>query len=125
MSTINYDRLEDWASEFIEDHYFNHGNSEIVVQDGEMYVSFEAPRHTTLGFWLSIEDLARVNGSESDFRELLKERVAVRVDEFDVNETFEEYWSAEFAKQNGFTATGFLKLLNEDRDFFRDVVFKF
>lgn len=125
MSAINYGQLIDWADEFKEDYNLTNGNAETFEQDGEIYVSIEGSRHTTIGFWLSKDDLARVDGSKSDFNELLKDRVSVRVDEFDVNEEFDEYWSADFGRQNGFTARDFLDLLDADRVFFLDAISKF
>ena len=38
--------------------------------------------------------------------------------DFDPDEKFDEYWSREFAARNGFTPSGFLSGLQEDKAYF-------
>ena len=41
--------LFDSVERIIEDYDLEHGNGEVFVQDGQLYVTVEAPNHATIG----------------------------------------------------------------------------
>lgn len=46
-------------------------------------------------------------------------KIIEQLEEFDADERFTEWWSADFAKHNGFTPLQFITMLKEDEETFR------
>lgn len=121
---MNLEEAKVLAEEFLDTYNLNHGNAEIIEQDGDLYASIEARRNTTLGFWMNKNEIDECEGRD-EFIEYLKYRCKIVVNEFDVDEKFNELWDVEFGKHNGFTAREFMELLDRDFEFFEDVAGRF
>lgn len=104
----------DSVERIIEDYDLEHGNGEVFVQDGQLYVTVEAPNHATIG--VNTPLLSSDEGTIA----ALKREMAEAMGEFDGVEKFTEYWSYDFGHHNGFTARGFLDMLLKDERFFHE-----
>jgi len=51
-------------------------------------------------------------------------RTIERLEEFDADERFTEWWSTDFAKHNGFSPSQFIGMLKEDEKTFRNLADK-
>lgn len=98
----------DIAEDIIETYELDYGNSETFVQGNNVFVTVEAPNHATIG-------VAVPNRTD---RIGLARRLAYEMDSFDADEEFDELWSKEFAGRNHFTPSGFLRMLEEDQEYF-------
>ena len=107
---MNDQTLLDTANRIIEEHDLDHGNAEAFIQDGELYMSVEAPNHTVI---------CPVIDSVSDEWDL-RGRLANWMRDFDADDEFNELWSRDFAKHNRRTPSQFINMLQEDQEFFKD-----
>ncbi|MCP6467796.1 hypothetical protein NL473_27310, partial [Klebsiella pneumoniae] len=79
----------------------------------------EAPNHTTLSIELDIEEL---EDEKSGLRFHIFNEYEKHINEFDVDEYFNEIWSQAFGENNQFTPSHFLKILEEDKAYFEKSV---
>ena len=97
------------VEEFIETGSLDHGNSEVFVQNDEIYMVVEAPNNATMGYSVpegsTMEDVYELN--------------IAHMEDFDADDEFTEMWSREFGEHNGFSPSGFLEMLQEDEEYFR------
>lgn len=104
--------LTDKAKELIEQHELDWGNGECFIQrdagHSELYMTLEAPNHATVSVTVPAE------ADEKGLRRAMADGLL----DFDPDEEFDEYWSREFAARNGFTPSGFLSGLQEDKAYF-------
>lgn len=107
--------LTDKAKELIEQHELDWGNGECFIQRdagrserSELYMTLEAPNHATVSVTVPAE------ADEKGLRRAMADGLL----DFDPDEKFDEYWSREFAARNGFTPSGFLSGLQEDKAYF-------
>lgn len=99
------------ATEFIEKYDLDHGNSEVYIQDDNLYMVVEAPDH-----WTTLLSIPIDNVSE----ESIIDSFIVRVNELDVDEYFDELWGS----VPEFTPSQFMKMLQDDLKFYENVVDK-
>ena len=104
--------LADHAWWLLKDYGLTHGNTEVSLQNGNLYVTMEAPNHATISLNVPV--------MESDEKTImnLKAEMIDRMGRFDADEEFTELWSKEFAEHNGFTPSGFMKMLQDDEKHF-------
>lgn len=107
--------LTDKAKELIEQHELDWGNGECFIQRdagrserSELYMTLEAPNHATVSVTVPAE------ADEKGLRRAMADGLL----DFDPDEEFDECWSREFAARNGFTPSGFLSGLQEDKAYF-------
>ena len=104
--------LTDKAKELIEQHELDWGNGECFIQrdagHSELYMTLEAPNHATVTVTVPAE------ADEKGLRRAMADGLL----DFDPDEEFGECWSREFAARNGFTPSGFLSGLQEDKAYF-------
>ena len=107
--------LTDKAKELIEQHELDWGNGECFIQRdagrserSELYMTLEAPNHATVSVTVPAE------ADEKGLRRAMADGLL----DFDPDEEFGECWSREFAARNGFTPSGFLSGLQEDKAYF-------
>lgn len=98
------------VEDFMEEAYLNHGNSEVFIQRDEIYMTVEAPNNSTMGYAVPIG---------STMEDVYKLNVA-HMEDFDADDEFNEFWSGEFGRHNGFTPGSFLEMLKEDEEYFRN-----
>lgn len=106
--------LVDSAERLLEDYDLSHGNSEVILQDRDLYVTVEAPNHATISVNTPVME------SDEETIGNLKTEMARSMGDFDADERFNEYWSKDFAEHNGFTPSGFLTMLQKDERHFHD-----
>lgn len=105
--------------QFLSDYELNFGNAEVVnSQDGEVFMTIEAPNHTTLSV---IFDSGNIRGIELGLDTIIYEKVNDVISDFDVDETFVELWSETFGNHNSFTPRTFINVLEEDEAYFYEV----
>ncbi|MDG0820669.1 hypothetical protein M4L90_12140 [Staphylococcus equorum] len=126
MTTINtIDELKENIEYFNENHDLTHGNSEVFGQrNGDYYIYsvIEGTNHTTLNIMFDEQQInAMLNGQ---FITTLKTEYQKVIADFDVDETFNELWSMDFAEHNSFTPRSFIEILEEDKAHFEDLTFE-
>ena len=99
------------ATECIEKYDLDHGNSEVYIQDDNLYMVVEAPDH-----WTTLLSIPIDNVSE----ESIIDSFIVRVNELDVDEYFDELWGS----VPEFTPSQFIRMLQDDLKFYENVVDK-
>lgn len=102
--------------EYIIDH-LSFGNSEVVVNDDQVDVTIEAPNHTTLVVQFLGNEVQKL---KEKFMTTYATRAIQVIDSFDPDDTFNEVWSKKFAEHNHFTPSGFIRILEEDQQFFKE-----
>lgn len=96
------------AQDIIDRYELDYGNAEICPQGDEVYITVEAPNNSTVTAYVP---------NDADRKHIL-ETLVRRMLEFDADDEFDELWSAEFGKHNGFTPSRFLRMLIEDMEYF-------
>lgn len=102
--------------EYSIDH-LSFGNSEVVVNDDQVDVTIEAPNHTTLVVQFLGNEVQKL---KEKFMTTYATRAIQVIDSFDPDDTFNELWSKKFAEHNHFTPSGFIRILEEDQQFFKE-----
>ena len=108
---------ENVATEIIEKYDLDYGNSEIYFSGTHMDVTIEALNHSTVTVTIPLDHELTEGEIDSQIR---KEMGKVAMD-FDAEETFEELWSPEFSEHNNMSAFTFVKILQEDEEFFQEL----
>ena len=114
---INYKKI---AEKFIEDNELNYGNAEVVgFRNGDFYidVTVEAPNNWTNTISICVISLP----NKQDFQEELKKEFRDMALDINVDSYFNDLWSSSFAKHNNFTASEFLKMLVQDKEFYKNI----
>jgi hypothetical protein len=101
----NVEELVDWIT--TAHHCFS-----VDIEDNGLYV--QAPNSSDV--FVSIAENDEINDILS--------RTIERFDDFDADEQFMELWNADFAKDNGFTPSQFIKMLQEDEASLRELADK-
>ena len=102
------------AEDLIEDYELDFGNAETFIQDGCLYVSIEAPNNATFSLWVNdIKDETPVQCRKEIMQAMID---AMR--DFDPEEEFDEIWSPDFSSHNGISPFKFVKMLEEDAEYF-------
>ena len=106
------------VQDLLDEYDLSHGNSDVLLQGGELGVNVEAPNHTIICLHVPI--------TESDEETIgnLKAKMIAQMGRFDADEEFNELWSREFAEHNGFTPSGFMRMLQKDEEHFHFVGFR-
>ncbi|WP_241964986.1 hypothetical protein [Staphylococcus simulans] len=115
---ISVDLIE-VISEFNDDLGLTGINSEVYKEGDSIFSVIEAPNHTTLHIQLNIEEL---KNEKSGLRFYIFNEYEKHINEFDVDDYFNELWSQEFGEHNHFTPSQFLKILEEDKAYFEKSV---
>lgn len=108
--------------EVLYEHDLQHGNEEVYEQNGSIIMMMEGPEHTTLQVWFEESDVEQLH---TDFKQTVATHVAKTVQSFNVDDEFEELWSADFGRHNNFTPTDFMEILNNDKAHFDSVIVNF
>ena len=106
------------AQDLLDEYDLSHGNSEVLIQDGRLSVTMEAPNHATINLNVPVME------SDEETIGNLKTEMIDRMSRFAADEEFNELWSPEFAEHNGFTPSGFMKMLQEDENHFHAAGFQ-
>ena len=114
---------------FTEANDLNHGNGEYYETEDGVIWTVEAPNNTTVMADFRGSDTKKIEKLllEEKYIEainLTKDRLYSTLICFDKNEEFNDLWSVEWGEHNNFTAYGFMEMLKEDEDYFRDVAKK-
>lgn len=104
--------IETIASE----NYMLGNNSEFYEQDNEIYASFEEENHSMVRIWFDIDVLDELNSVE--VLSYVLSTIIYRLRQFDAEEEFNELWSTDFGKHNGYTAFEFVEMLKADEQQF-------
>jgi len=98
-----------WLLEFIE----NSGNFRVFDKEEDNF-TIEAPNNAT--WQIQFE-------KDSEVNEIVSKTIK-QLEEFDADERFTEWWSADFAKHNGFTPSQFIRMLQEDEASFKELAMR-
>lgn len=94
-------------------------NSDVYKSKDSIVSIIEAPNHTTIPIQLNIEDL---KDNRNNFISFVIKEYQISLESFDVDEIFNELWSESFGKHNNFKPSEFLRILEQDKAYFEQVL---
>ena len=135
-SLAKYEKLPDLfntikiaGQRFIDHHNLAHSNSEVDVCDDGVIIVVEAPGNTILSLDMRDDfELFEALLNEEDKQKrvtLIHDRIKglfiEAVNDFDVDDEFDELWSSDFSSHNNLSAREFIDILSSDQTFFEEV----
>jgi len=114
---IEYGNL---ADEFLEKHNLKYGNEDITIfRNGNLYIEItvESPNNWTNSFRIDIEDLP----NKDNFIKEMEEEFCRMVSCLNADDSFNDLWTKDFARENNFTAKGFIEMLDADMEFLENI----
>ncbi|SUL87597.1 hypothetical protein [Staphylococcus aureus] len=94
-------------------------NSEVFIEDDVIFSVIESPNHTTITINLNVNDLKE--NKDSIISYILHQYQKI-IQEFDIDEVFNELWSDDFANRNQFKPSEFIKILESDMEYFNNAI---
>lgn len=109
------------AENIIDRYLLDYNNAEVYLQEGILYMTVEAPNHATIGVDINLNDWI-LNKRVAE--KIILKAIVERIRTFDADDEFDDLWSTEFGRHNGFRASEFIKMLQEDEKFFKECAVK-
>ena len=109
------------AENIIDRYLLDYNNAEVYLQEGILYMTVEAPNHATIGVDINLNDWSL---NEKIAEKIILKAIVERIRTFDADDEFDDLWSTEFGRHNGFRASEFIGMLQEDEAFFKDCAVK-
>lgn len=94
-------------------------NSEVIVDNDEIISTIEADNNTTISVIFDIYEL-KLNSLE--LKSFILNSYMMAIESFDIDEEFNKLWSPSFGKHNNFTPREFMKILEEDYQYFKNQI---
>jgi hypothetical protein len=95
-------------------------NSEVIVDNDEIISTIEkADNNTTISVIFDIYEL-KLNSLE--LKSFILNSYMMAIESFDIDEEFNKLWSPSFGKHNNFTPSEFMKILEEDYQYFKNQI---
>ncbi|MCW0257232.1 hypothetical protein [Staphylococcus aureus] len=94
-------------------------NSEVFIEDDVIFSVIESPNHTTITINLNVNDLKE--NKDSIISYILHQYQKI-IQEFDIDEVFNELWSDDFVNRNQFKPSEFIKILESDMEYFNNAI---
>jgi hypothetical protein len=94
-------------------------NSEVIVDNDEIISTIEADNNTTISVIFDIYEL-KLNSLE--LKSFILNSYMMAIESFDIDEEFNKLWSPSFGKHNNFTLSEFMKILEEDYQYFKNQI---
>ncbi|MDW3023419.1 hypothetical protein [Ligilactobacillus salivarius] len=115
---LTNEEIEHLARRIINYYWLDYNNAEIELQENELYMFVEAPNHATVGVSVDLTDL--VLNDKKMAKKIILKAIAERIRTFSADDEFDEIWSAEFGRHNGFRPSEFIQMLQEDEEYFKE-----
>lgn len=112
------EKIIDMIETIASKNYMLGDNSELYEQDNGIYAIFEEENYSTITIWFDLDELEDANSVEVLSHVLYT--IIYRLRKFDAEEEFNELWSDEFGKHNGYTAFEFVEMLKADEQQFHE-----
>ena len=119
--TLTNQEIKSLAENIIDRYLLDYNNAEVYLQEGILYMTVEAPNHATVGLDINLNDWSL---NEKIAEKIILKAIVERIRTFDADDEFDDLWSTEFGRHNGFRASEFIKMLQEDETFFKDCAVK-
>ncbi|HDZ8777270.1 TPA: hypothetical protein RUV26_002475, partial [Staphylococcus aureus] len=94
-------------------------NSEVFIEDDVIFSVIESPNHTTITINLNVNDLKE--NKDSIISYIINQYQKI-IQEFDIDEVFNELWSDDFSNRNQFKPSEFIKILESDMEYFNNAI---
>lgn len=115
--TLTNQEIKSLAENIIDRYLLDYNNAEVELQEGILYMTVEAPNHATIGVDVNLNDWV-LNKRVTE--KIIIKAIVEQIRTFDADDEFDELWSIEFSRHNGFRASEFIGMLQEDEAFFKD-----
>ena len=119
--TLTNQEIKSLAENIIDRYLLDYNNAEVYLQEGILYMTVEAPNHATVGLDINLNDWSL---NEKIAEKIILKAIIERIRTFDADDEFDDLWSTEFGRHNGFRASEFIKMLQEDEEFFKECAVK-
>lgn len=94
-------------------------NSEVFIEYDVIFSVIESPNHTTITINLNVNDLKENKNSIISY--IINQYQKI-IQEFDIDEVFNELWSDDFSNRNQFKPSEFIKILESDMEYFNNAI---
>lgn len=119
--TLTNQEIKSLAENIIDRYLLDYNNAEVYLQEGILYMTVEAPNHATIGVDVNLNDWV-LNKKVAE--KIIIKAIVEQIRTFDADDEFDELWSIEFGSYNGFRASEFIRMLQEDEVFFKNCAVK-
>lgn len=119
---ITNEETERLAREIINYYWLDYNNAETELQEEILYMTVEAPNHATVEVSIDLSDW--VLEDKKMVKKIILRAVAEKIRTFNADDEFDELWSDEFGKHNGFRPSEFIHMLQEDEEYFRELAIR-
>ncbi len=110
------EKIIEMITTIASENYMLGDNSEFCEQGNEIFARFEEENHATVGIWFDLDVMEELNSVE--ILSYVLYTIVFDLRQFDADEEFDELWSTEFGKHNGYTASEFMGMLKADEQQF-------
>lgn len=115
---MEVEKIIEMIKTIASENYMLGDNSEFYEQGNEIFALFEEENHSTIGIWFDLDVMEELNSVE--VLSYVLSTIIYRLRQFDAEEEFNEIWSTEFGKHNGYTAFEFVEMLKADEQQFKN-----
>ena len=107
------------AQSVINRYWLDYNNAGVELFENDVLAMLvEAPNHATVEVTVDLSDW--VLEDKKMIKKIILRAVADEIRTFNADDEFDELWSIEFGRRNGFRASEFIQMLQEDEEYFKE-----
>lgn len=107
------------AQNIINRYWLDYNNADVELFENDVLAMMvEAPNHATVEVSVDLTNL--VLDDKKMLKKIILRTIAGEIRKFNADDEFDELWSIEFGRHNGFRASEFIKMLQEDEEYFKE-----
>ena len=113
----------DLAQNIINRYSLDYDNAEVELFENDILaIMVEAPNHAIVEVTIDLNNW--VLEDKKMVEKIILRTIADEIRKFNADDEFDDLWSTEFGRHNGFRASEFIKMLQEDEKFFKECTVK-
>ncbi|MBE7387598.1 hypothetical protein [Ligilactobacillus salivarius] len=109
----------DLAENIINRYDLDYNNAEVELFENDVLAMIvEAPNHATIEVTVDLNNW--VLEDKKIVQKIILRTIADEIRKFNADDEFDEFWSVDFGRHNGFRASEFIQMLQEDEAYFKE-----
>lgn len=109
----------DLAENIINRYDLDYNNAEVELFENDVLAMIvEAPNHATIEVTVDLNNW--VLEDKKIVQKIILRTIADEIRKFNADDEFDEFWSVDFSRHNGFRASEFIQMLQEDEAYFKE-----
>lgn len=109
----------DLAENIINRYDLDYNNAEVELFENDVLAMIvEAPNHATIEVTVDLNNW--VLEDKKIVQKIILRTIADEIRKFNADDEFDEFWSVDFGRHNGFRASEFIQMLQEDKAYFKE-----